>query len=69
MNPEENPKCVHCKSMELDLQMRAVFKVFVCGKCKGERPDEYSLLTKTECREDYLLTERTSFLLTEWERD
>lgn len=31
----------------------------MCMKCKSERPDEYSLLTKTECREDYLLTERT----------
>lgn len=60
MDPNENPKCVHCGSMELDLQLRAVFKVFVCSKCKSERPDQYSLLTKTECREDYLLTERAS---------
>lgn len=59
MNPEDNPTCIHCKSMDLDLQLRAVFKVMVCSKCKVERPDEYSLLTKTECREDYLLTERT----------
>lgn len=57
---------MHCKSMELDLQMRAVFKVYVCGKCKGERPDEYSLLTKTECREDYLLTERMCSMSNHW---
>lgn len=36
--------------------MRDNFYVFVCPKCKKDRPDEYSLLTKTECREDYLLT-------------
>lgn len=57
-DPSENPKCPHCGSMELDLQLRVVFKVLVCPKCKQERPDEYSLLTKTECKEDYLLTER-----------
>lgn len=44
--------------MDLDLQLRAVFQVLVCSKCKQERPDDYSLLTKTECREDYLLTDR-----------
>lgn len=46
--------------MDLDLQLRAVFQVLVCSKCKQERPDDYSLLTKTECREDYLLTDRKS---------
>jgi DNA-repair protein complementing XP-A cells len=29
----------------------------VCNKCKNEKPEKYSLLTKTECKEDYLLTD------------
>lgn len=29
----------------------------VCNKCKKGKPERYSLLTKTECKEDYFLTE------------
>ncbi|KAG8930194.1 hypothetical protein FRC01_003163 [Tulasnella sp. 417] len=29
----------------------------LCNKCKDEFPEKYSLLTKTECKEDYLLTD------------
>ncbi|KAM0792839.1 hypothetical protein ACM66B_002605 [Microbotryomycetes sp. NB124-2] len=52
-----NPKCRHCGSADVDQTIRQYFGMFVCTKCKTERPDEYSLLTKTECKEDYLLTE------------
>lgn len=57
LDPSENPKCKHCGTMDVDNQLRTFFGVFVCAKDKAEHPDEYSLLTKTECKEDYLLTE------------
>jgi len=37
--------------------LKQVFGVLVCKRCKNERPEKYSLLTKTECKEDYLLTD------------
>lgn len=58
LDPRENPKCVHCGTTDLDDQLRTVFGVMCCTPCKKERPEMYSLLTKTECKEDYLLTER-----------
>ncbi|GAA5850822.1 hypothetical protein JCM3766R1_006124 [Sporobolomyces carnicolor] len=57
LDPNENPRCVHCSTRDLDEQMKLVFGVKVCTNCKKEHPDLYSLLTKTECKEDYLLTE------------
>ncbi|GAA5936838.1 DNA repair protein RAD14 [Sporobolomyces koalae] len=57
IDPKENPQCKHCQTRDLDEQLRNVFGVMVCTQCKKDRPDEYSLLTKTECKEDYLLTE------------
>ncbi|BGO97169.1 Hydrophilic protein [Rhodotorula toruloides ATCC 204091] len=57
LDPRENPKCVHCGTTDLDDQLRTVFGVMCCTPCKKERPEMYSLLTKTECKEDYLLTE------------
>lgn len=29
----------------------------MCRRCQKEKQDKYSLLTKTECKEDYLLTD------------
>ena len=58
----QNLKCTHCGSIHLDLQYRVVFNVMVCKACKALHPDSYSLLTKTECKEDYLLTDRQSSL-------
>lgn len=55
----ERPKCRECGSIELDFQIMRIFGVPVCPKCKIDHPDKYSLLTKTECKEDYLLTDRT----------
>ncbi|KAF3906410.1 hypothetical protein ABW20_dc0105101 [Dactylellina cionopaga] len=50
-------KCFECESLELDWKFLDIFNSRVCGKCKDALPDKYSLLTKTECREDYLLTD------------
>lgn len=61
LDPSENPKCKHCGSTDLDDQLRSVFGIPCCVRCKKDRPEMYSLLTKTECKEDYLLTERASF--------
>jgi DNA-repair protein complementing XP-A cells len=53
-------KCRECGSLEIDWAWEDVFKCCVCGSCKEKFPEKYSLLTKTECREDYLLTDRKS---------
>ncbi|KAH6683837.1 DNA repair protein RAD14 [Verticillium dahliae] len=39
------------------LRDASVFGLCVCAPCKDRHAHRYSLLTKTECREDYLLTE------------
>lgn len=59
MDRRQNPKCAHCASLDVEVTIRDNFGVLVCHKCKEARPDEYSLLTKTECKEDYLLTDRS----------
>lgn len=51
-------KCRECKSLEIDFVWDEVFHISVCSKCKEKHPEKYSLLTKTECKEDYLLTDR-----------
>jgi DNA-repair protein complementing XP-A cells len=55
---KERKKCRECGSMEIDWVWEEVFHVCVCGPCKDKYPEKYSLLTKTECKEDYLLTDR-----------
>ncbi|KAI0067828.1 hypothetical protein BV25DRAFT_1794358 [Artomyces pyxidatus] len=57
LDPSRNPKCEECGSIDLDHTYRKVFRCLVCNKCKNEKPEKYSLLTKTECKEDYLLTD------------
>ncbi|WAQ82035.1 hypothetical protein PtA15_2A348 [Puccinia triticina] len=57
LDKSQNPKCTVCGSVELDIQLFQVFKVPVCRKCKNEHPERFSLLTKTECKQDYLLTD------------
>lgn len=55
---ESAPKCFECNSIEISPQLYDNFrKVRACRKCIKEKPEKYSLLTKTECREDYLLTD------------
>lgn len=51
-------KCGECGSLEIDFVWEEVFGCCVCGGCKDKLPEKYSLLTKTECKEDYLLTDR-----------
>ncbi|KAL0940247.1 DNA repair protein [Colletotrichum truncatum] len=50
-------KCRECSSLEIDFVWDEVFGVQVCHACKDSKPERYSLLTKTECKEDYLLTD------------
>ncbi|KAI0322278.1 hydrophilic protein [Amylostereum chailletii] len=52
-----NPKCAECGSIGIDHTYRKVFRCLVCNKCKNEKVEKYSLLTKTECKDDYLLTD------------
>ncbi|KAI9025589.1 XPA protein C-terminus-domain-containing protein [Hyaloraphidium curvatum] len=68
---EDNPHCRHCRSINIDPVLHEHFKVDVCRACRDERPEKYSLLTKTECKEDYLLTEselRDEEVLPHWLR-
>jgi DNA-repair protein complementing XP-A cells len=51
-------KCRECKSLEIDWQWDEVFGCAVCHRCKEKFPEKYSLLTKTEAKDDYLLTDR-----------
>ncbi|KAG5419498.1 RAD14 [Candida metapsilosis] len=52
------PKCFECGSLDIDLNLFTNFrKVRACRQCIRKMPEKYSLLVKTECKEDYLLTE------------
>ncbi|KAL7285717.1 hypothetical protein ACG7TL_000822 [Trametes sanguinea] len=57
LDPKLNPRCNECNSMDIDQTYKKVFGCLVCNRCKNEKPEKYSLLTKTECKEDYLLTD------------
>ncbi|KAK9464988.1 XPA protein C-terminus-domain-containing protein [Lipomyces arxii] len=57
INPDDNPKCFECQSLDLDFEFLKIFGCRVCRACKNRFPEKYSLLTKTECKEDYLLTD------------
>ena len=48
--------------MDIDAQFRKVFRCLVCNKCKNEKPERYSLLTKTECKEVSALTAMVDFV-------
>jgi len=50
-------KCRECGSLEIDWKWQDIFAIGICNVCKEKLPDKYSLLTKTEAREDYLLTD------------
>lgn len=49
--------CAECESLEVDWNWLDIFGIRVCNPCKERLPDKYSLLTKSEAREDYLLTD------------
>jgi DNA-repair protein complementing XP-A cells len=53
---EKEKVCRECRSLEIDFQWAEIFDCYVCFSCKEKFPDKYSLLTKTEARDDYLLT-------------
>lgn len=55
--------CQECGSREVDEQFRAVFHILVCRGCQKRYPEKYSLLTKTEVKEDYLLTDCESSVI------
>ncbi|KAH9947684.1 thioesterase-like superfamily-domain-containing protein [Amylocystis lapponica] len=57
LDPSLNPKCQDCQSVDIDQTYKKVFGCLVCNKCKNDKPERYSLLTKTECKDDYLLTD------------
>ncbi|KAF2456998.1 XPA protein C-terminus-domain-containing protein [Lineolata rhizophorae] len=53
----EAKKCRECGSLEIDWKWEDVFGCRVCSACKEKFQEKYSLLTKTEAKEDYLLTD------------
>ncbi|EQK99172.1 DNA repair protein rad14 [Ophiocordyceps sinensis CO18] len=57
VDEEQRKRCRECRSLEIDFVWEEVFHICVCHRCKDSVPDKYSLLTKTECKEDYLLTD------------
>lgn len=54
---KEMKKCWECDSWEIDWTWYDVFRCRVCNSCKEKLAEKYSLLTKTECKEDYLITD------------
>ena len=54
---EENKLCRECGSLEIDWKWEEILGCAICTPCKEKHPDKYSLLTKTEAKEDYLLTD------------
>ncbi|KAG0038373.1 hypothetical protein BGZ82_000331 [Podila clonocystis] len=71
LGAEDNYECQDCGSIDVDFQLLRHFHVPVCIACRDGRPEKYSLLTKTECRQDYLLTDpelRDTELFPFWER-
>ncbi|KAF9961857.1 hypothetical protein BGZ72_001407 [Mortierella alpina] len=68
---DDNYECQDCTSVDVDFQLLRHFHVPVCIGCRDSQPEKYSLLTKTECRMDYLLTDpelRDTELFPFWER-
>lgn len=54
---EASRACRECGAREVDWKWLDIFDIAVCQVCKEKLPDKYSLLTKTEVKEDYLLTD------------
>ena len=59
---EARKTCRECGRPEIDWKWEKAFGCCVCNTCKEAYPDKYSLLTKTEAKEDYLLTDCRSHL-------
>lgn len=58
LDPKSRPTCEMCGTEDIlyDPFLR-VFNVKVCRACERAHAERYSLLTKTEVKEDYLLTD------------
>ena len=54
---EQQKLCRECGTMEIDWKWEEILGVAVCNSCRDKHPEKYSLLTKTEAKEDYLLTD------------
>ena len=61
--PKADQTCQECGSLEIDWKWQEVFHCRVCNACKEKLPEKYSLLTKTEAKEDYLLTDRECWVV------
>eukprot|EP00834_Sanchytrium_tribonematis_P000554 NODE_10_length_61504_cov_0.956502.p26 type:complete len:255 gc:universal NODE_10_length_61504_cov_0.956502:34696-35460(+) len=57
LDPTEIPRCEFCKSVEIDPIYYNTFKVKICKICIKDHESEFALLTKTEAKQDYMLTE------------
>ncbi|RDW93947.1 DNA repair protein RAD14 [Aspergillus mulundensis] len=53
----EQKVCRECGNLEIDWRWAEELQCRVCHACKEKFPERYSLLTKTEAKEDYLLTD------------
>lgn len=54
----QQKRCRECGSLEIDWKWEEMLRCCICHSCKDKYPEKYSLLTKTEAKEDYLLTDR-----------
>ena len=54
---EKQKTCRECETLEIDFTWDDTLRCQVCNACKEKYPDKYSLLTKTEAKDDYLLTD------------
>ncbi|KAF8446185.1 hypothetical protein L210DRAFT_3610689 [Boletus edulis BED1] len=57
LDPSLNPKCKECNMVDIDYTFKKIFGCLVCNKCKDQYPEKYNLLTKTECKEVFVLAE------------
>lgn len=62
----EQKACRECGGLEIDWKWEEELECRVCHACKDKFPEKYSLLTKTEAKEDYLLTDREFFFPFNW---
>jgi DNA-repair protein complementing XP-A cells len=63
--------CKDCGSLQLDAELFTHYHIHVCSDCRQDKPDKYSLLTKSEAKQDYLLTDeelRDTSVMPFWQR-
>jgi DNA-repair protein complementing XP-A cells len=63
--------CDDCSLPDIDPDLYLHYKLTVCTACRDSKPEKYTLLTKTEAQNDYLLTDeelRDSTKMPHWER-